>query len=119
MSKYLHNFGTNNQQNLDSLRTLPTPVLGTGARWGSHIELAVDHKPCFTGDRDSWVQLSNSGTVLRYLACGEDGSTLRVQNSLGLDSYLVASGSIVLVVPVGGTWRISIPKTGSGAITSI
>jgi|HubBroStandDraft_6_1064221.scaffolds.fasta_scaffold1638438_1 hypothetical protein len=108
MSKYLYPFGTNNQQNLDSLRTPPTPVLGTGARWGSHIELTVDHESSFRGD--SWVPLSKSGTVLRYLACGEDGSTLRVQKSLGLDSYLVASGAIVLCTPVGTGWRVSIPR---------
>jgi hypothetical protein len=119
MRQYLTPFSRGNTSNLDSLRTPPTPVLGVGARWGSHIELTSDHEPCFTGDRDSWVPLSNSGTVLRYLACGEDGSTLRVQRSLAEETYAVASGAIVLCTPIGTSWRVSIPRTGSGEVTII
>jgi hypothetical protein len=111
MSKYLHPFGTNNLTNLDSLRTPPAPVLGTGARWGSHIELAIPTQPSFD---NSWVALSRSGATTRWLACGEDGSTLDVQGSLGLVSYLVASGAIVLCTPVGTGWRVHIPRNGSG-----
>ena len=106
--KYLHPYGTNNQQNLDSLRTPPAPVLGVGARWGSHIELASDNQPYFRGD--SWVPLSQSGSTSRYLACGEDDSELQV----GLETRVVASGSIVLSTPVGTGWRVHIPKNGSG-----
>lgn len=117
MSKYLHPFGTNNQQNLDSLRTPPTPVLGESTRWGSHIELTVDHEPCFRGD--TWLPLSKSGSTSRYLACGEDGSTLNVHGSLGEENYTVSSGSIVLSTPVGTSWRVNIPRTGSGEVTTI
>ena len=117
MIKYLHPFGTNNQQNLDSLRTPPTPVLGTGTRWGSHIELTVDHEPCFRGD--SWVPLSKSGSTSRYLACGEDGSTLKVRRSREEEIYSVASGATLLCTPMGTAWRVSIPRTGSGEVTII
>jgi hypothetical protein len=117
MRQYLTPFSRGNTSNLDSLRTPPTPVLGVGARWGSHIELAVDHEPCFSGD--SWVPLSKSGFTCRYLACGEDGSTLNVHGSLGEENYMVSSGSIVLSTPTGTSWRVSMPRTGSGAITSI
>jgi hypothetical protein len=111
MSKYLHPFGTNNLTNLDSLRTPPAPVLGTGARWGSHIELTIPTQPSFD---NSWVALSRSGATTRWLACGEDGSTLHVQRPRAEETYTVTSGAIVLCTPIGTSWRVHIPRTGSG-----
>jgi hypothetical protein len=109
MRQYLTPFSRGNTSNLDSLRTPPTPVLGTGARWGSHLELTSYRPPRFD---NTFVRLSDSGSVERWLAANGDGSELWLvpPESSELVSRVVAAGAIVLCTPVGNTWRVSIPR---------
>jgi hypothetical protein len=106
--KYLTPFGTGNTANLDSLRSGRSSI-ASGGKWGSHIELLSYRPPTFD---NTFVRLSDSGSVERWLAANTDGSELRVvpPESSKPVSRMVASGAIVLCTPCAGTWRVSIPR---------
>jgi hypothetical protein len=106
--KYLTPFGTGNTANLDSLRSARSSI-ASGGKWGSHIEIFSHRPPSFD---DTFVRLSDSGSVERWLAANPDGSELRVvpPESSKPVSRMVASGAIVLCTPCAGSWRVSIPR---------
>lgn len=106
--KYLTPFGSGNTANLDSLRSARTSI-ASGGRWGSHIEIFSRRLPTFD---ETFVRLSDSGSVERWLASNPDGSELWVvpPESSQPVSRMVASGAIVLCTPCAGSWRVSIPR---------
>jgi len=88
--------------------TAVVPQTHSGFAFRNHVNYTSMSYPRFAGD---WTQLSDSGTVQRWLS-GLEGSEIVLA---GTTSVLIPAGAIVLVDRCAGGWWVSVPRNDDHA----
>jgi hypothetical protein len=110
--KHLHNFGTTNTSNIDSM-SYPTQLHSRknyDGMFRTHTTIFSTVQPSFS---DTFVQLSQSGDVEKWLAAGKPAAVTFFDGDGKPTWREVPHRSVVLCERRGNSWVLQIPGAGA------